>query len=218
MGTFTPSLRLSQPTPGDPVVKNQWGTILNTNDSLIEAGVTGIASINMAGITTYTLTTANGAADQARNAVYEFTGQPGALSTVTLPTVPKVGWAWNNQTSHDLVLTTGSGATLRVTLPNLNGVPPGGQMMPFVCDGTNVVSPGLTCSNLVVGSPSGYGTYAIFCLDGQNSNAHGLIVDDGSGGVQYNTLSDYRLKENVAPLENQLARVMNLRPVRYTHK
>ena len=36
-----------------------------------------------------------------------------------------------------------------------------------------------------------------------------------TGGTAYNTSSDYRLKENVVPLENAVARIDNLNPVRF---
>jgi hypothetical protein len=36
--------------------------------------------------------------------------------------------------------------------------------------------------------------------------------------VQYNTTSDYRLKENVAPMTGALARIASLKPVTYTWK
>ena len=37
MTTYSTSLRLWEGTPGDPAIKNAWGTALNTNDNLIEA-------------------------------------------------------------------------------------------------------------------------------------------------------------------------------------
>ena len=36
-----------------------------------------------------------------------------------------------------------------------------------------------------------------------------------AGGTAYNTSSDYRLKENIVPLENAVARIDNLNPVRF---
>ena len=37
----------------------------------------------------------------------------------------------------------------------------------------------------------------------------------GSSGTSYGTISDYRVKENVVPLENAVARIENLNPVRF---
>jgi len=53
------------------------------------------------------------------------------------------------------------------------------------------------------------------------ANAAGTKVGDiviNSGGTAYNTTSDYRLKENVAPMTGALARVSALKPVTYKWK
>lgn len=46
----------------------------------------------------------------------------------------------------------------------------------------------------------------------------GSITQNGTTGVSYNTSSDYRLKENVAPMQNALDTVAQLNPVTYTWK
>jgi hypothetical protein len=50
-----------------------------------------------------------------------------------------------------------------------------------------------------------------FALSGATK---GTIVVS-TGGTAYNTSSDYRLKENVVPIENAVARIDNLNPVRF---
>jgi hypothetical protein len=53
------------------------------------------------------------------------------------------------------------------------------------------------------------------------ANASGSKVGDiviNSGGTAYNTTSDYRLKENIAPMTGALARVSALKPVTYSWK
>jgi len=64
------------------------------------------------------------------------------------------------------------------------------------------------------GSSSG-NAYAKFCLNGSNI---GSITQVGTTAVAYNTSSDYRLKENIAPLTGALAKVAQLKPVTYTWK
>ena len=39
--SFDPLLGLTSPTPGDPAVKNAWGSLLNTNFTLIGQAITG---------------------------------------------------------------------------------------------------------------------------------------------------------------------------------
>jgi len=51
-----------------------------------------------------------------------------------------------------------------------------------------------------------------------NTGQIGSISQSGTTAVAYNTTSDYRLKENVTPLNNALARVQALKPVTYTWK
>jgi hypothetical protein len=53
-------------------------------------------------------------------------------------------------------------------------------------------------------------------FDGSN-NTIGSITKSGSN-VAYNTSSDYRLKENIAPMTGALAKVAQLKPVTYTWK
>ena len=51
-----------------------------------------------------------------------------------------------------------------------------------------------------------------------NNNSIGSITQNGTTAVAYNTSSDYRLKENIAPLTGALARVAALKPCTYAWK
>lgn len=72
--TYTPCQAYSLPVPGDPAVANIWGTILNTNTSLIDTGMGGSTPLSVAGNSNVVLTSSNGAPDQSRSAYYNFTG------------------------------------------------------------------------------------------------------------------------------------------------
>src|SRR5438445_134979 len=110
MTTYTTSLRLIEPTPLDPAVRNLWGPLLNANQVLLESAITDTVVVSINGLTTYTPTTANGAADQARPLIQQYTGALTNDCTVTLPNVPKVGWAQNNTTGgHNVILSAGAG-------------------------------------------------------------------------------------------------------------
>ena len=52
---------------------------------------------------------------------------------------------------------------------------------------------------------------------GENGNSVGTILTSASA-TSYNTFSDYRLKENVAPMTGALDKVAQLKPVTYTWK
>ena len=58
-------------------------------------------------------------------------------------------------------------------------------------------------------------TYEVFYTTG---TLIGSISNNNNTGIAYNTTSDYRLKENVAPMTGALAKVSQLKPVTYTWK
>ena len=70
--------------------------------------------------------------------------------------------------------------------------------------GASIFSTGAATNNGFINWVGGNGT-------------QGSIVGNGSG-VSYNTTSDYRLKENVAPMTSALATVAKLKPVTYNWK
>ena len=53
---------------------------------------------------------------------------------------------------------------------------------------------------------------------GLGINEVGSITQNGTTAVLYNTNSDYRLKENIQPIQNALQKVAALKPVTYTWK
>lgn len=75
--SYSPLLRLEIMTQGEKT--GQWGTITNTNlENILEQAVAGTSEISITGSGgSITLTTANGASDQAREAILRFTGTYG---------------------------------------------------------------------------------------------------------------------------------------------
>jgi len=127
--TYTGSLRLSLPATGE--LSGTWGSEVNTGlTALIETAVAGYASVAMTDAQ-YTLTTANGAADEARNMVLNMTGALTGAQNVVCPTVEKL-YFFKNATSggHAVTLKTSGGTGISV---------PNGKMMVLFCDGTNVL-------------------------------------------------------------------------------
>jgi len=161
--SYDPLLGLWEGTPGDPAIKNAWGALNNTNFTLIGQAVTGdngyaggSGGVNIAGLTTYTLTANAGASNQARQLLWPFVGALTGNCTVTVPASVKVGYVLNATTGgHNVILTTGSGTTLVVS--------PGPKWTLFYCDGTNVTAPTITValpaaiapSTTITGSSSG---------------------------------------------------------------
>lgn len=80
---YTPRNRLTKQATGESI--NLWGIILNAVLDLIDAAMDGVTTISAPGSTI--LTTANGAADQARSRVLNITAPTAAQ--ITIPSVEK---------------------------------------------------------------------------------------------------------------------------------
>jgi len=132
MASYTSSLRLVQPSVGE--YPGTWGTQVNDGlTALVDTSVAGTATITMAAAN-YTLSTANGATDEARALVLNLTGTPGAARNVICPAVSKVYIVYNNTTggfAQTIKTASGSG----VSIPN-------GYALTVRCDGTDVVAVG----------------------------------------------------------------------------
>ena len=103
--TYSASFRLNYQAPGDNL--NVWGTTLNNGVfQLLEDALAGAASLSVSGAVT--LTSVNGATDQARCLALNVTGGTGG--TITAPGVKKLYFV-RNTASGAVVITTGAGAT-----------------------------------------------------------------------------------------------------------
>jgi len=81
--SFSPSLRLELIGAGEQA--GTWGTTTNTNlGTLVEDAISGYVAVTPLS-TNQALTAANGAADQARNAIVELTSSPGADFAIYAP-------------------------------------------------------------------------------------------------------------------------------------
>jgi hypothetical protein len=108
--TYTSSLRIAQQEIG--ANENTWGTINNAALARLDQAIAGIVGISVAG-SNITLSTANNADDEARNAVIVLNGTPGATRTITFPNVEKITWVYNN-TDSTMTLTSGAGSNVDV--------------------------------------------------------------------------------------------------------
>jgi hypothetical protein len=127
--TYTPSLRVTLPATGE--LDGSWGNVVNTQiTAMLEQAIAGYVSIAMADANT-TLTTANGADDQARNMYIQLTGVLTAGRNIVVPTAEKLYFIKNNTTGgFTLTVKTSAGTGI--------GVPAGTSAL-LMCDGTNVI-------------------------------------------------------------------------------
>ena len=110
---FSPLLGLALPTTGD--LSGVWGTTVNDSiTQLLDSAVAGTTTLSAD--TDVTLSTTNGAANQARNAVILWTASNGATTrNITAPAQSKAYVVINAGTGS--IVIRGSGPTTGVTIP-----------------------------------------------------------------------------------------------------
>jgi hypothetical protein len=151
--TFSPSLRIELIGDGDQ--SGIWGQTTNTNlGTLIEQGITGVQAITMVDAN-YTLTSFNGVADEARNAVLMVSGTNTAQRDIIAPLVEKTYIVYNNTTGGFAIRIIGASG-LGITIPN-------GITAIVYCNGTNFynVISGTVGNFAVNGNLSATGTASI---------------------------------------------------------
>jgi hypothetical protein len=138
--TYTSSLRLVLPATGE--LSNTWGTVFNAGaTSLIDSSIAGTSSITMTAAN-YTLTSSNGASDEARAMFLVLGGTPGGSYNVIVPAVSKLYFVTNSTGAAQTVKTSaGSG----ISVPN-------GARMTLRCDGTDVLEAQTYFGSLTLGA------------------------------------------------------------------
>lgn len=128
--TYTSRLRLVKPAAGE--LNTTWGDVFNAQFSdLIDAAIAGYSNVAMTDAN-YTLTAANGAADESRSMLLNITGTLTAARNVVVPATSKLYFIRNS--------TTGGFAITVKTLSGTGIAVPAGGTMALACDGTNVLS------------------------------------------------------------------------------
>lgn len=150
---YTPILQLALPVTGE--LSGTWGDVVNDSiTSMVEEAIAGVATINTWTANSHTLTTVDGATDEARCAVLylddDGAGNPSGAAQVICPPRTKL-----------YVVQNACGQTATVKTPSGSGVAvPNGETYFLFCDGTNVVTAitkvsGLTGTLNVAGGGTG---------------------------------------------------------------
>jgi len=127
--SFTPSLRLTLPVTGEN--SGTWGDLVNNGiTSLVDSSVAGYAAITMTDAN-YTLTSVNGAADEARRMMLNISGTLTAARNVICPTASKLYFI-KNATTGGFAITLKTSAGSGISIPN-------GRSAVLMCNGTDVV-------------------------------------------------------------------------------
>jgi hypothetical protein len=143
MATYSQSLKLTLLANGEGA--GTWGQTTNTNlGTLLEQAITGVQTITMSNANV-TLTSTDGTADQARNAVLVVTGTNAAVRDIIAPLVNKQYLVVNN-TTGGFAINIRASSGFSVSIPN-------GSSVFVYCDGTNFYSAqqNYTTGNFTVG-------------------------------------------------------------------
>jgi len=127
VSTYSTNIRLDLQGTGDN--NGTWGTVANTDFSLIDAAIAGYTTVSVSGGDT-ALTVNNGSSDQARNAIIEVIGSPASNANIVLPANSKayiVRCSLSNTKTVTFKTSSGSGFVLT------NGVD-----QTVITDGTSV--------------------------------------------------------------------------------
>ena len=111
---FSPLLGLALPTTGD--LSGIWGTTVNTSiTNLLDSAVAGTTTLSADA--DVTLTTTNGSANQARNAIILWTASGTVTRNITAPAQSKAYLVINATGSTQSIVLRGAGPTTGVTIP-----------------------------------------------------------------------------------------------------
>lgn len=111
---FSPLLGLALPTTGD--LSGTWGTTVNDSiTSLVDSAVAGTTTLSADA--DVTLSTTNGVANQARNAIIVWTASGTTTRNITAPAQSKAYVVINATGSTQSIVVRGSGPTTGVTIP-----------------------------------------------------------------------------------------------------
>jgi len=174
--SYTTNLGLEKQADGEN--SSTWGHKVNTVFDLLEDAISDIGAISMTSDANKTLTTTDGAADEARSAVLEVTSTLSLTATrsIIVPTSGKIYIVKNGTTgSQSLTITTASGTG--VTVAN-------GEVRIVYCDGTNVVEAGdVNRTAAETKTLLEDGIDSVHYVDGSIDNEH--IADDAINSEHY---------------------------------
>lgn len=111
---FTSLLGLALPTTGD--LSGTWGTVVNDSiTQLLDSAIAGTTTLSSD--VDVTLSTTNGASNQARNAIILWTATGTVTRNITAPAQSKAYFVINDTGGTQSIVIRGSGPTTGVTIP-----------------------------------------------------------------------------------------------------
>ena len=147
-----------------------WGTTTNTNFDILDNAVSGVAAVTLTGDVTLSLS--DGATTDAGNFVLKFTSSLSSSVTVTIgPNDTEKVYVIQNATSHDVVISQGSGSNVTVGASTFKLI---------YCDG------GGSSANVVdisLGNPGGFIWQSIVTSATTMVSGRGYFVNTASSAI-----------------------------------
>jgi len=166
--SYTSNLRLTLPVTGE--LTGTWGDTVNAGiTSLLDSSIAGAAAVVMTDAN-YTLTSVNGAADEARQMFLTVTGTLSAARNVICPTNSKLYFI-KNSTTGGFAITLKTSAGTGISVPN-------GKVMALQVNGTDVVDAVTYFTSLDAGSINAT------TLDLTNIEVTNIKAKDGTAAMQ----------------------------------
>jgi hypothetical protein len=163
---FSPLLGLALPTTGD--LSGTWGTVVNTSiTDLLDSAVAGTTTLSADA--DVTLSTTNGAANQAREAIILWTASGTTTRNITAPAQSKSYIVINATGSTQSIVIRGSGPTTGVTIP-------AGNKALVAWNGSDFVLLSMVNTSGLV--PAAYGGTGL----SNPSTAGNVLTSNGAGG------------------------------------
>ena len=177
---FSPLLGLALPTTGD--LSGTWGTTVNDAiTSLLDSAVAGTTTLSANA--DVTLTTTNGSANQARNAVILWTASNGATTrNITAPAQSKAYVVVNAGTGS--IVVRGAGPTTGVTVIS-------GEKVLVAWNGSDFVKVGSSVSTAAVATANGFagtntnGTVTLTTTVTGVTKGNGTALSAATAGTDY---------------------------------
>lgn len=198
--SFSPNLRIELIANGEQA--GNWGSTTNTNlGTLVEDAISGYETVSVT-TSDQAFTNADGAADQARNAMIELTTTIGAVFNVYAPPSPKL-YVIFNASAHAATIFN-STVIGNTTAAGTGVVVPAGRRLFVMTDGTDfsfvtVSATSINTPNTIV-ERDGSGNFAAGTMTGNATNITGIAAV-ANGGTGASTADDARtnLKTGTVP-------------------
>jgi len=184
---FTPLLGLALPTTGD--LSGTWGTVVNDAiTGLLDAAVAGTTTLSSD--TDVTLSTTNGASNQARNAIILWTATGSVTRNITTPAQSKTYIVINATGGSQSIVLRGAGPTTGITIA-------AGEKCIAAWNGSDFVKAATTAADGVTSVDVSGGTTGLTTSGGPVTSAGTItlagVLTEANGGTGESTYTNGQL-------------------------